>query len=215
MAQAALRAGASLRFNNRVEKVILRDGRAVGVRLQDGSEVEARKVVASNADPRQTFVDLVGVENLGQFRKERLAHWHFGPVGVLATPSFALHEAPDYKSARWDPVINKTFYTVVGFETAEQVSDYILQAHGGAVPERPGAGTWVNSLWDSTQAPPGKHAMNGWFFFPNACPDIGAVGRGAGHLQRPLPGALGAVRAQHDVQERHRQEAVRSLRHRA
>lgn len=168
MAQAALRAGASLRFNNRVEKVILRKGRAVGVRLQDGSEVEARKLVASNADPRQTFVDLVGVEQLSQFRKERLAHWHFGPVGVLATPSFALHEAPDYKSARWDPAINKTFYTVVGFETAEQVSNYIIQAHGGAVPERPGAGTWVNSLWDPTQAPPGKHVMNGWFFFPPA-----------------------------------------------
>jgi phytoene dehydrogenase-like protein len=168
MAQAALRGGASLRFSSPVERVLLRNGRAVGVRLQDGKEVEARKLVASNADPRQTWVDLIGVEHINQFRKERLAHWHFGPEGVLGTPSFALHEAPDYKSARWDPTINKTFYTVVGFETSEQMSNYILQAYGGTIPERPGAGTWVNSLWDPTQAPPGKHVMNGWFFFPNA-----------------------------------------------
>ena len=56
----------------------------------------------------------------------------------------------------------------MGFEDEEQISNYILQAYGGAIPDRPGAGTWVNSLWDPTQAPPGKHAMNGWFFFPRA-----------------------------------------------
>ncbi len=76
--------------------------------------------------------------------------------------------APDYKSARHNPDINKCFYTIVGFEDAHQVSDYILQAYGGQIPDRPGAGTWVNSLWDPSQAPAGMHAMNGWFFFPNA-----------------------------------------------
>jgi phytoene dehydrogenase-like protein len=168
MAQAALRCGATMRFSSPVVKILLGNGRAVGVRLKDGTEIEARKLVASNADPRQTFVDMIGLENLNQFRRERLANWRFGPEHVLATPSFALHQAPDYKSARWDPAINKCFYTVVGFETAEQVSNYILQAYGGATPDRPGAGTWVNSLWDSTQAPLGKHVMNGWFFFPKA-----------------------------------------------
>jgi phytoene dehydrogenase-like protein len=29
-----------------------------------------------------------------------------------------------------------------------------------------GAATWVNSLWDPTYAPPGKHALTGWFFMP-------------------------------------------------
>jgi hypothetical protein len=123
-------------------------------------------------------------------------NFRFGPTHVLATTSFALHEAPDYKSARWDPNINKCFYTIVGFETDQQVSDYIYQAYGGWLPERPGAGTWVNSLWDPSQAPPGKHAMNGWFFFPRSLlPNDGAVGRGARHLERPLPGTVGRVRA--------------------
>jgi phytoene dehydrogenase-like protein len=130
--------------------------------------VEARKLVASNVNVRHTFQDLVGEEHLSDVYRKRVRNFRFGPTHVLATTSFALHEAPDYKSARWDPDINKCFYTIVGFETDQQVSDYIYQAYGGRLPERPGAGTWVNSLWDSTQAPPGKHAMNGWFFFPKA-----------------------------------------------
>ncbi len=165
---AAMKQGVKIRFTKPVVKVIIKDGRAAGVRLKDGTEIEAKKVVASNADPRQSFVDFIGEENLEPFRRERLAHWRFGPEHVLATPSFALHEAPDYKSAKWNEDINRCFYTVVGFEDEHQMSNYILQAYGGAIPDRPGAGTWVNSLWDPTQAPPGKHAMNGWFFFPNA-----------------------------------------------
>ena len=36
------------------------------------------------------------------------------------------------------------------------------------IPELPGAGLWVNSIWDPTQAPPGKHNLTGWYFFPRA-----------------------------------------------
>lgn len=168
MASAALNAGADLRYNNPVVEIILSGGRASGVRLRDGRTVEARKVVASNADPRTTFIDLIGWDRLSDFRKERMAAWRFGPEHVLGTPSFALRTPPDYKSAKHNDDINKCFYTIVGFENHEQVSEYILEAYGGAVPHRPGAGTWVNSLWDPSQAPAGMHAMNGWFFFPKA-----------------------------------------------
>src|SRR3990170_194682 len=147
--------------------ILTKNGRATGVRLRDGREIEAR-IIASNADPRTTFMELLGWDKLSLFRKERLANWRFGPEHVLGTPSFALHEAPDYKSAKHDADINRCFYTMVGFENANDVEQYILQAYGGRIPETPGAGTWVNSLWDPSQAPPGQHVMNGWFFFPKA-----------------------------------------------
>jgi phytoene dehydrogenase-like protein len=168
MASAALAAGADLRYNSPVVEIMRFGGRAIGVRLKDGRVIEARKLVASNADPRTTFVDLIGWDKLSEFRKERMSSWRFGPEHVLGTPSFALRTAPDYKSARHNPDINKCFYTIVGFEDAQQVSDYILQAYGGQIPDRPGAGTWVNSLWDPSQAPAGLHTMNGWYFFPSA-----------------------------------------------
>ncbi|MGQ9572058.1 MAG: phytoene desaturase family protein [Dehalococcoidia bacterium] len=168
MANAALSEGVALRFNRPVVKVNIKNNRATGVILADGSEIEARKVVISGADPLTTWFELIGEENLSPMRQERMAGWEFGPHMVLATPSLALHEPPDYKSAKHDPAINKCFYTVVGFESPEDVTEYMLEGYGGKIPEIPGAGTWVNTLWDPTQAPPGKHAMNGWFFFPKA-----------------------------------------------
>jgi phytoene dehydrogenase-like protein len=167
MASACLRQGVDLRYNSRVTGILTEGGRATGIRLADGRVVEA-KIVASSSDPRTTFINLLGEDQLSAFYKERLANWRFGPENVLATSSFALHAPPDYKSARHDPDINRCFYTIVGFENHHEVSEHILQAYGGRVPEAPAAGAWVNTLWDPSQAPPGKHAMNGWFFFPKA-----------------------------------------------
>lgn len=167
MAGACLREGVHLRYNRRVREITTRGGRATGIVLEDGTHVEA-DIVVSNLDIRTTFYDMVGEENITADMRDAVEGWRFGPEHCLGTPSFALHEPPDYKSARHDPDVNRCFYTIVGYETAEQVSEYILQAFGGRPPERPAAGTWVNTLWDPTQAPPGKHAMNGWFFFPKA-----------------------------------------------
>jgi phytoene dehydrogenase-like protein len=167
MASACLKEGVDLRYNHRVRRILMRGGRAAGIELQDGRQIDA-KLVVSNQDPKTTFIDLVGAEHLPSEVREFVDNWQFGPEHVLATPSFALHEPPAYKSARHDPDLNRCFYTIVGFENAEAVSEYILQAFAGQVPDNPGCGTWVNTLWDPSQAPAGKHAMNGWFFFPNA-----------------------------------------------
>ncbi len=167
MASACLREGVHLRYNHRVREITTQGGRATGIVLADGRAIEA-KIVVSNLDIRTTYRGLVGEENCTPEMRAAVEGWRFGPEHCLGTPSFALHAPPDYKSARHDPDINRCFYTIVGYETAEQVSEYILQAFAGRPPERPAAGTWVNTLWDPSQAPPGKHAMNGWFFFPKA-----------------------------------------------
>ena len=168
METACTRQGVDIRENCHVSKVLIRDGCAVGIGLADGREIEAKKLVASNADLHQTMLDMVGEENLSDHYKKRVNNFRVGPDQVLATLALALHEPPDYKSAKWDTEINRTFYTVVGFETPDDFLTYIRTAEMGGIPERPGAGTWVNSLFDPTYAPKGKHAMGGWFFFPTA-----------------------------------------------
>jgi phytoene dehydrogenase-like protein len=167
MAGACLNQGVDLRYNHRVRSILTDGSRATGIELQDGRRVEAR-IVVSNLDIRTTFEGLLGPDRISPAMQARLDNWRFGPEHCLGTPSFALHAPPQYKSAQHDPTIDRCFYTIVGYENAEQVSEYILQAFGGRPPDLPAAGTWVNTLWDPSQAPPGKHAMNGWFFFPRA-----------------------------------------------
>jgi len=167
MASACLASGVDLRHNHRVRRILRSNGRASGIEIEDGRQIEA-KIVVSNLDVRTTCVDFLAPEEPPPAIREFLDNWRFGPENCLGTLSFALHEAPDYKSARHDPDINRCFYTIVGYDNAEEVSEYILDAMGGRIPRLPAAGLWVNTLWDPSQAPPGKHAMNGWYFFPRA-----------------------------------------------
>lgn len=166
MTQACYREGVDLIENTAVEQVIVEDGRAVGVRTRAG-DIRAERCVASNADLRSTLLDMVGDEHLSPLWVKRAKAFRFGPSHVLGTPMFCLRDAPRYRSGEHDPDIDKTFYTVVGYEGADDVARYIRDAYMGRLPE-PGAGTWVNSLWDRSQAPAGRHAATGWYFFPPA-----------------------------------------------
>ncbi len=55
--------GAEIRYGAPVEKILLKNGRAGGVRLADGEEIPARAVL-SNIHTRTTYLDLVGEDNL-------------------------------------------------------------------------------------------------------------------------------------------------------
>ncbi|MGE3268980.1 MAG: phytoene desaturase family protein, partial [Chloroflexota bacterium] len=63
IASAAQEAGTEIRTGVTVERVLVEQGRAVGVVLAGGDEIRAR-VVVSNADPKRTFLGLVGRDHL-------------------------------------------------------------------------------------------------------------------------------------------------------
>ena len=63
MARAAEKAGVTLRTNAPVGKIIVEQGRAVGVVLASGEEIRARSIVSA-ANPRATLLDLVGTREL-------------------------------------------------------------------------------------------------------------------------------------------------------
>src|SRR4029077_12723049 len=69
MASSARRFGAEIRTSSPVGRILVRNGRATGVALEDGTEISA-KVVVSNADPKRTFLGLVEEKQLPEdFRR--------------------------------------------------------------------------------------------------------------------------------------------------
>jgi len=79
--RALKRAGGEVVLNAKVDKILVegagRTLRAIGVRLADGTELRARRVV-SNADPTVTFDRLIGREHLPRRLQRRLAKTTYG-----------------------------------------------------------------------------------------------------------------------------------------
>ncbi|MFH1149363.1 MAG: phytoene desaturase family protein [Actinomycetota bacterium] len=63
LARIAGENGAEIRLNTMVSRIVIENGRAVGVELEDGQRIEAR-VVLSNASALPTYLDLVGRANI-------------------------------------------------------------------------------------------------------------------------------------------------------
>jgi len=69
--QALTQAGGEIKLKSRVERILLENNRAIGVRLADGSEIHSHYVI-SNADPEVTFGKLVGRERLSSKLRRKL-----------------------------------------------------------------------------------------------------------------------------------------------
>ncbi len=69
--RALKRRGSEIKLRTRVAMILVERGRALGVRLEDGTEIRAGAVI-SNADPEVTFGELVGRDHLGPLLRRRV-----------------------------------------------------------------------------------------------------------------------------------------------
>jgi phytoene dehydrogenase-like protein len=93
LAKAASAAGAELRFAAPVARVIVTDDSAAGVVLESGERLEADCVVSS-ADPRTTFLRLLGAEHLDAGFVRRVTHLR--NQGMTAKLHLALESMPQF-----------------------------------------------------------------------------------------------------------------------
>ncbi|MBN1266536.1 MAG: NAD(P)/FAD-dependent oxidoreductase [Anaerolineales bacterium] len=90
--------GLEIRLNAPVEKVIIRNGRACGVRLEDGSEISS-KIVVSDVNPQMLYRDLVGLEHLPWLIRRGVNSLELGKslcmiyVGLDAKPDLEAHHS--------------------------------------------------------------------------------------------------------------------------
>src|SRR3954467_15795746 len=95
IASAAREAGVEIRTETSVSRILVKDGSAVGVVLENGDYFTAN-VVASSLDPRQTFTRLVGEDNLPtEFAEDVRRYKYRGSSGKV---NLSLDALPDFKS---------------------------------------------------------------------------------------------------------------------
>jgi phytoene dehydrogenase-like protein len=157
-----VREGAKFFLGVEVEKVLIENGEARGIRLTDGTEVKANKLVVSTLNPQQLIFDLIGRENVEEklARRIELLETSFG---CLMWYTFALHEAPKYEAAAFNPDINDTFW--LGLAEDPDPDHIARETHYSRLGMFPPLEdfcptVWCHSLADPSYAPPGKHTAN-------------------------------------------------------
>ena len=153
MARAAAAAGVELRTGARVRRILVEGDRACGVALESGESIAAASVV-SNADPRTTFLQLVGPEVLDTDFLRRIKH--FRSRGLVAKVHLALAEAPRFRGIDAGQLAGRLLVapSLDHLELAFNPSKY------RQVPSDPVLEITVPSVRDPDLAPQGKHVMS-------------------------------------------------------
>jgi phytoene dehydrogenase-like protein len=155
IAGAAREAGAEIRTQAPVAKILVADGRASGVVLANGDEIRAR-AVASSVDPNLTFVKMIGTEHLPDEFVEDIRRYKYrgssGKVNMAldGLPSFTCLPGPG-------PHLRGAVSISPSIEYMERAYD---QAKYGRYSRRPYIDIVLPSLTDPSVAPPGKHVMS-------------------------------------------------------
>ncbi len=155
IANAAREAGAEIRTQAGVAKILSRQGRATGVVLESGEEIHA-SVVSSSVDPNLTFLKFMEPSQLpSDFLEEVRRYKYRGSSGKV---NLALDALPDFKCLPGPGAHLRGAISISpGIEYMERAYD---DAKYGHFSRRPYIDIVIPSLTDPSVAPPGKHVLS-------------------------------------------------------
>jgi phytoene dehydrogenase-like protein len=155
LASSLRAAGGEIRAGRGVERVLVKDGRAVGVVLEGGEEIRAARVV-SNMDVKRTFLKCVDEKELpAAFVKRVKAFKTRGSSGKL---NIALDGLPRFPALpEGSPCIRGDLHFTDSIERMELAYD---DWKAGRWSRDPFLDCMIPTLIDPTMTPPGKHFMS-------------------------------------------------------
>jgi len=145
-----------------VDKVIIENGAATGVKLMNGSQVKAKKIVVSaGMSPAQLCFDLIGRETIDPMLAHRVEMIE-NTFGCLMWYTFAVHEAPRYDAEEFMPDIHECEWLGMQPDSnPDHIARECQYMKLGAWPpfEDYAPTVGCHSLADPAYAPPGKHVL--------------------------------------------------------
>jgi len=155
IAGAAREAGVEIRVEAPVERIRVQGGRATGVVLPGGDEVDA-PVVLSSLDPHRTFLKLLEPGVLDEEFVEEVRRYKLR--GSSGKVNLALDALPDFKCL---PGAGAHLRGAVSISpSVEYMERAYDDAKYGDYSRRPYVDMVIPSLTDPSVAPPGKHILS-------------------------------------------------------
>jgi len=157
LARSAEAHGATIRVAAPVDRILVTNGRGTGVVLESGEEIRGRAVV-SNADPKRTFLRLVGPEHLDPDFVRAVDRIKM--AGASMKVNLAVAELPDFRALpgrQVSPQHRATIHICPSLEAMEQAWD---DAKYGRPSARPMLEVTIPTTYDDSLAPPGVHLVS-------------------------------------------------------
>jgi len=153
-ARAAESYGTEIRTESAVERVLVKNGKARGVVLTNGDEIEA-KVVISSCDPRHTFFGLVGEDHLDSEFTQQIRRYKLR--GSSGKVNLAVDRLPQFQGREGTSHLRGDIAIAPSIDYLERAYD---EAKYGNFSSRPYINVVIPSLLDPSVAPPGKHIIS-------------------------------------------------------
>jgi phytoene dehydrogenase-like protein len=160
--EAAVReTGGEIALMTQPRRIVVEGGRAVGIETAEGELIRAKHLVASSLNPQQTFLDLIDEGLLPRDIRERAQRFQYN----LLAPLFALHlnlgEPPRYRASADHPELARAFMVILGLDHVDRFGDMVRHHEAGTIPPTVMWGA-CPTLFDGSQAPPGRHTAFMW-----------------------------------------------------
>ena len=138
--------GMELRLKTPVEKVLIRNRRAIGVRLADGTEITS-KVVVSNVHAKTLYLKMVGEEHLPWLARMGVKSYECS----LTVPMI-------YLGIDYEPPLT-AHHTLIA-PTVAEINDFWRNRRAKPIPDKQFGLIGWSTFTDPSMAPTGKHVLN-------------------------------------------------------
>ena len=153
---AARALGAEIRTEAPVERILVKDGRAVGVVLGGSGEEILADVVLSSVDARRTFLGLLEPGTLEPDFEEEIRRFKFR--GSSGKVNMAVDRLPDFSCL---PGVGEHLRGAMSFSPSiDEMERAYDDAKYGRFSAKPYIDMIIPTLVDPTMAPPGKHIVS-------------------------------------------------------
>jgi len=150
--------GGDFFVRNEVVKLLIQHDKANGIRLKDGTEIEAKRLVVSNLSALQA-IQLIGEEHLDPKIVRRVENIRYDRHNVVWAV-LAMHELPQYKAASFNPDCGPQPRMYIGPRNADYMANqYLSEIFVRGIANRLFLFVGPDSIWDSSRAPEGKHII--------------------------------------------------------
>lgn len=160
IAASAEAAGVKIRTDVTVERILVENGKACGVKLDNGEEIRAARV-ASNIDPHHTFERMLAPEELPKSFREAVERIDYASaslkinLAVKELPNFTCY--PNAADGSVGPQHRGTIHIGASMEYLERAYD---DAKYGRPSEHPIVEMTIPTSVDKTIAPEGHHILS-------------------------------------------------------